>query len=221
MGGRLTISLAMADHLRGRLQVFGLADLLQWMELNRCSGRLSLARGADRRMLDWIDGELIYVSGSLPRHRLGVHLLRSGSLPAEVLYELLARNLTGGANLTLQILEGRHDTQEGLSLRLDDLARRLLFEMFEWRDATEIAALYVRARGLRLHATDINVSSAAVNERSLANGRREVFVAVTFFFRTIQLACFRHTNFLSLGVGGRTRRPPLLVSCYRLLAGLG
>ena len=123
------------DHLRGRLRVFGLADLLQWMELNRCSGRLSVARGTDRRRLDWINGELIYVSGSLPRHRLGIHLLRSGSLPAEVLYELLARNLTGGPNLTLQILEGRHDTLEGLSLRIDDLARRLLFEMFEWRDA--------------------------------------------------------------------------------------
>lgn len=125
----------MGDQLRGRLRIFSLADLLQWMELNRCSGRLSLTRGADRRNLDWINGELIYVSGSLPRHRLGIHLLRSGALPAETLYELLARNLTGGSNLTLQVLEGNHDTHEGLSLRVEELARRLLFEMFEWSDA--------------------------------------------------------------------------------------
>jgi len=125
----------MGEQFRGRLEVFGLADLLQWMELNRRSGRLTISRGADRRTLDWINGELNYVSGSLPRHRLGIHLLRTGALPARILYGLLARNLTGGDNLTLQILEGRHDTHEGLSLRVEDLARRLLFEMFEWRDA--------------------------------------------------------------------------------------
>src|SRR5712692_1717934 len=79
----------MTDHFRGRLEVFGLADLLQWMELNRRSGRLTISRGADRRTLDWINGELNYVSGSLPRHRLGIHLLRTGALPAGILYEML------------------------------------------------------------------------------------------------------------------------------------
>ncbi|HYR47061.1 MAG TPA: DUF4388 domain-containing protein [Thermoanaerobaculia bacterium] len=125
----------MGEQLRGRLEVFGLADLLQWMELNRRSGRLTISRGADRRTLDWQNGEIVYVSGSLPRHRLGVHLLRSGALPAATLYELLARNFTRGPNLSLQVLRGGHDTHEGLSLRIEELARRLLFEMFDWHDA--------------------------------------------------------------------------------------
>jgi hypothetical protein len=56
----------MTDHFRGRLEVFGLADLLQWMELNRRSGRLIITRGHDRRTLDWKEGEIVYVSGSLP-----------------------------------------------------------------------------------------------------------------------------------------------------------
>lgn len=125
----------MSDHLRGRLEVFGFADLLQWMELNRRSGRLTVSRGPDRRALDWEDGEIIYVSGALPRHRLGIHLLRSGALPATVLYELLARSFTGEGNLSRLILDGGYDTHDGLSLRVEDLARRLLFEMFEWREA--------------------------------------------------------------------------------------
>src|SRR5262249_61457155 len=88
-----------------------------------------------RRIIDWRTGEIVYVSGSLPRHRLGVHLLRSGALAAGVLYELLARNFTTDMNLTRLILDGGHDTHDGLSLRVEDLARRLLFEMFDWREA--------------------------------------------------------------------------------------
>lgn len=125
----------MSDHFQGRLEVFGFADLLQWMELNRRSGRLTFTRGRDVRLLDWREGEIVYVSGSLPRHRLGVHLLRSGALPAATLYDLLARNFTSQENLSRLILEGGHDTLDGLSLRVEELARKLLFEMFEWHEA--------------------------------------------------------------------------------------
>src|SRR5262249_39305583 len=137
--GMLKFTNSMTDHFRGRLEVFGLADLLQGMELNRRWGRLMVIRGHDRRTLDWKEGEIVYVSGSLPRHRLGVHLLRSGALPAATLYELLARNMTTQENLTRLILEMGHDTLDGLSLRVEDLARKLLFEIFEWREA-DIAA---------------------------------------------------------------------------------
>src|SRR5215813_13660363 len=125
----------MAELLHGRLDIFSFADLLQWMELNRRSGRLTVSRGSDRRVLDWKDGEIVYVSGSLPRHRLGFHLLRSGALPASTLYELLAQSFTGGGTLSRLILDGGHDTHDGLSLRVEELARKLLFEMFDWREA--------------------------------------------------------------------------------------
>jgi len=121
--------------MRGRLEVFSFADLLQWMELDRRTGRLTLTSGRDKRSIDWREGEIVYVSGSLPRHRLGVHLLRSGALPAATLYDLLARNFTSNVNLTRLILEAGYDTHDGLSLRVEELARRLVFEMFSWVEA--------------------------------------------------------------------------------------
>jgi HD-like signal output (HDOD) protein len=119
---------------QGQLSTFGFADLLQWMEMNHRSGRLTLMRGRDRRVVDWKDGEIAYVSGSHPRDRLGVFLNRTGAIPPETLHALLARNFTSGTNLTRLILDGRYDTLPGLSRRVEELARRLLFEIFEWRD---------------------------------------------------------------------------------------
>lgn len=164
----------MSDHLRGRLEVFGFSDLLQWMELNRRSGRLTLSWGADRRALDWEDGKIIYVSGALPRHRLGIHLLRNGALPAPVLYELLAHSFTGGGNLSRLILDGGYDTHDSLSLRVEDLARRLLFEMFEWRDAHfDYDPAYSVERILRIGLSMRGQALALQNAKNIDDRRRQ------------------------------------------------
>lgn len=126
----------MSSPFQGQLSTFGFADLLQWMELNRRSGRLTVTRDKDRRIVDWKDGAIVYVSGSHPRDRLGVFLKRTRALPQATLHVLLAHNFTSGTNLTRQILDGRHDTVAGLSRRVEELARRLLFEIFEWRDGS-------------------------------------------------------------------------------------
>ncbi|HZI65015.1 MAG TPA: DUF4388 domain-containing protein [Thermoanaerobaculia bacterium] len=120
--------------LQGELSTFGFADLLQWMELNRRSGHLTLVRGGDRRVIEWKDGEIAYVSGSLPRDRLAAFLHREKVLSAATLHTLLARNFTTDTNLTRLILDGGHDTVAQFSRRVEELARRLLFEIFEWPD---------------------------------------------------------------------------------------
>jgi hypothetical protein len=119
---------------QGHLSTFGFPDLLQWMEMNQRSGRLTLMRGKNRRVIDWKDGEIAYVSGSHPRDRLAAFLNATGAIPTATLYALLARNFTSNTNLSRLILDGRHETLSGLSRRAEELAHRLLFEIFEWRD---------------------------------------------------------------------------------------
>lgn len=120
--------------LHGEISTFGFADLLQWMELNRRSGHLTVVRGHDRRVIEWKDGEIAYVSGSLPRDRLAAFLHRGKVLSAGTLHTLLARNFTTDTNLTRLILDGGHDKVSQFSRRVEELARRLLFEIFEWPD---------------------------------------------------------------------------------------
>ncbi|HVE65981.1 MAG TPA: DUF4388 domain-containing protein [Thermoanaerobaculia bacterium] len=120
---------------QGDLSTFGFPDLLQWMELNQRSGRLTIVRRNDRRVIDWMEGEIVYVSGSLPRNRLAVFLHREKVLSASTLHTLLARNFTtADTNLTRLILDEGHATLSQFSRRVDDLARRLLFEIFEWKE---------------------------------------------------------------------------------------
>jgi HD-like signal output (HDOD) protein len=121
--------------LQGQLSTIGFADLLQWMELNRRSGRLTVMRGKDRRTIDWKDGEIVYVSGSQPRNRLGVFLRRTRALSPATLHTLLAENFTSGTNLTRLILDQKHETMKGLSRRVEEFARHLLYEVFDWPDA--------------------------------------------------------------------------------------
>jgi HD-like signal output (HDOD) protein len=164
---------SMSEQLRGHLEVFGFADLLQWMELNRRSGRLTVIRGSDRRALDWKDGEIVYVSGSLPRHRLGIHLLRTGALQAPVLHELLAMSFTGGGSLSRLILDGGHDTHDGLSLRVEELARRMLFELFDWREASfEYDPDYAVERILRIGLSMRGQALALQGTKNLDDKRR-------------------------------------------------
>ncbi|HYN44260.1 MAG TPA: DUF4388 domain-containing protein, partial [Thermoanaerobaculia bacterium] len=53
---RVTLAAPVPKTLNGTLDTFSLADLLQWLEINRLSGRVSISRGEDRRTIDLKDG---------------------------------------------------------------------------------------------------------------------------------------------------------------------
>ena len=72
--GRLRVKLApdVARTLSGNLDTFSLADLLQWLEINGLSGRVTVCRGEVLRTIDLKGGAIVFVSSSLPKERLGV-----------------------------------------------------------------------------------------------------------------------------------------------------
>jgi len=65
-----------ARTLSGNLDTFSLADLLQWLEINALSGRVTVWRGEVLRTIDLKGGAIVFVSSSLPNERLGVYLTR-------------------------------------------------------------------------------------------------------------------------------------------------
>jgi hypothetical protein len=123
----------LAEHLRGRIETFDLVDLLQWLEVKRASGRLTLGRGEDRKTIDWKEGDIVYVSGNRPHDRLGHVLAASHEIPLPALYSVFAKNFAGKSKLTRLLFEEQLITREVLASIVEQLARRLLKEALAWR----------------------------------------------------------------------------------------
>lgn len=138
--------------LSGNLDTFSLADLLQWLEMNGLSGRVTITRGDIRRTIDLKTGAIVFVSSSRPEERLGSFLVARGVLPATDVYELLAENFLTGRNLTQLILDHELLSREGLVEAVEALAVGILLDLFHWTGATfEFDPSYATEDILRIH----------------------------------------------------------------------
>jgi hypothetical protein len=126
---------AVSKKLTGNLNTFSLADLLQWLEINALSGRVTLRRGDLQRTIDLKEGAIVFVSSSRPSERLGVFLAKRLVLPEATLYELLAESFATGQNLTRLILERQLLSREKLAAAVESLAIEILFDLFRWTNA--------------------------------------------------------------------------------------
>lgn len=126
----------MPKTLNGTLDTFSLADLLQWLEINRLSGRVTISRGEDRRTIDLKDGAIVFVSSFRPEERLGTYLASQGILSEQVVYEILADSFLTGRSLTRLVLECGLLPREALATAVEQLALKILLDLFHWRGAT-------------------------------------------------------------------------------------
>ncbi|HSB36213.1 MAG TPA: DUF4388 domain-containing protein, partial [Thermoanaerobaculia bacterium] len=125
----------MPKTLSGNLSTFSLADLLQWLEINALSGRVTLRRGDLVRMIDLKEGAIVFVSSTRPSERLGVFLAKRLVLPEATIYELLAESFATGRNLTRLILDGQLLSREKLAAAVEALAIEILLDLFRWTNA--------------------------------------------------------------------------------------
>lgn len=125
----------MPTTLSGTLDTFSLADLLQWLEINGLSGRVSISRGEVKRTIDLKGGQIVYVSSSRPDERLGTFLVGRGVLADTAVYELLAENFITGKNLTRLILDRAFLSRERLAEVVETLALQVLLDLFHWSGA--------------------------------------------------------------------------------------
>ena len=149
---RVKLLAAVARTLSGNLDTFSLADLLQWLEINALTGRVTVWRGEVLRMIDLKGGAIVFVSSSLPHERLGVYLTRRRVLTEAAVYELLAESFATGKNLTRLILEKNLIPREKLAEAVEGLAMKILLDLFHWAGASfEFDPLFKIEDLIRIH----------------------------------------------------------------------
>jgi hypothetical protein len=121
--------------LSGNLDTFSLADLLQWLEINALSGRVSITRGDVKRVIDVKRGAIVFVSSSRPDERLGSFLTDRQVLSEGTVYELLAENFVTGKNLTRLIIEKEILSRDRLAEAIETLAVQIFLDLFHWSGA--------------------------------------------------------------------------------------
>lgn len=126
----------MPKTLDGTLDTFSLADLLQWLEINGLSGRVTISRGEERRTIFVKGGAVVFVSSNRPEERLGSWLASRGFLSEPAIYELLADSFLTGRSLTRLILDTGLLSRETLASAVEELALKVLLDLFHWRGAT-------------------------------------------------------------------------------------
>ncbi|HTS00964.1 MAG TPA: DUF4388 domain-containing protein, partial [Thermoanaerobaculia bacterium] len=181
----------MARTLSGNLDTFSLADLLQWLEINALSGRVTVWRGEVVRTIDLKGGAIVFVSSSVPHERLGIFLTRRKVLTEAVVFELLAESFATGRNLTRLILERGLLPREKLAEAVEGLAMKVLLDLFHWAGASfefdplfkieDLIRIHLSLRGqvLAFHGAKsvddsrVNVGAAAGSDETGARWERE------------------------------------------------
>jgi hypothetical protein len=164
------------EHLFGRIETFPLADVLQWLEVQGATGRLTVRRGADGRKIDWKGGEIVYVSGVRSGDRLGQSLASEGLVPAIRLYEIFARQFVGKRKLSRILLDEGLVPRRRLAAFVRNLAQRLLVESLSWPDGTfsfdpTYATEDVFHVPLRIRSQAVALQAAKQRDDSTRSGR--------------------------------------------------
>jgi len=111
--------------IQGNLDHLHLGDLLQWLQLGRLNGRLTLIGPHSKRHLDFLDGQIVYVSSSVPQERLASWLATEGLLPVSQLRRLLGVSLLRRTLFTNLLVDRGGFSPEGLRLSLTRLAETI------------------------------------------------------------------------------------------------
>ena len=159
--------------IQGNLDRLHLGDLLQWLQLGRLSGRLTLINHSSKRHLDFLDGQIVYASSTVPSERLGSWLAHEGLLPVSELRHLLAVSLLRRTLFTGLLLDKGGFSPDHLRTSLTRLAETITCRVMAANDVRFVLDPDYPVRqllGLTLHVEPNSLVLEAAR-RTDENGR--------------------------------------------------
>jgi CheY-like chemotaxis protein len=120
----------------GDLDVFGISNLLQMLSGAGSHGLLTISKGAERKVIQFLPGAIRLMSGVRRTNPLGEILVRTGVLTTERLSELLVQQKNTGQRLGDLVVELGIMSRDTLESALREQVAEEVYELFAWTDAS-------------------------------------------------------------------------------------
>lgn len=112
--------------LQGAISFMPLPDILQWLEMNRKTGLLTVTINGVDRMIYFESGKIVFVSSSEEGHRFGEFLTGLGYLDGGTVASALADSARSGVCFTQYLIGKSYLTADVLTRVLTELAMKIL-----------------------------------------------------------------------------------------------
>jgi len=118
--------------LKGKLETFNIASLLQWLSIDQKTGVLQVSDGENDVEIFIKDGVIVYATSSQKEFRLGQLLKTEGVLSSEELQECLQIAQEKDHQLGRVLVERGYISIDGLKKFLHHQAKEILCNLFLW-----------------------------------------------------------------------------------------
>jgi len=126
--------------LSGDIDTMPLADLFQWVEMNRKTGCLEVKWQHDWAILEkriyFDDGVIVFASSNKPGERLGEYLISKKLLSKENFEKCLKEGKDKNKLMTDVMQAHSLVTKEQLTNMLTELAESIIYDLFRWETGT-------------------------------------------------------------------------------------
>ena len=118
--------------LKGELRSMPIADVFQWIELNRKTGVLAVGPVEPEKYFCFRDGKVAFVSSKKEGERLGEFLSKNSQINEEKLKEALFRSQEEKVPFTRYLMDKKIVPREFLIVAIGQLAEMLLQDILTW-----------------------------------------------------------------------------------------
>jgi hypothetical protein len=125
-----------ADALSGDLSFISIAEVLQMLELQRQSGRLSIVGGGGEIQIFMSDGaiDLVQSIGLAVSFRLGRYLVEDGIISRDALKQQLSETESTDRLLGESLVEAQAASREQVQKALSRQSGELIYELVRWKE---------------------------------------------------------------------------------------
>jgi putative nucleotidyltransferase with HDIG domain len=173
-------------NLSGDMTLMTLPDLMQWVEMNRKTGTLTLARENIKKHFYFRDGKIIFVSSNKEGERFSGFLANAGHTDIAKIEQALKESIRLGVPFTGYLIAEKFFGREAIEDALGRLSETVITDALEWKtgdfEFSDVIPAFTIGSPVMLHTSPVVFQSMKVYDEKYRKSRAP---GLADFFRSI------------------------------------